>query len=273
VEKFLGLSGIAWTGIYTLITFGLLVIAVVAALYAKKQWQIGREQAEDARKAQVEASRPYVVVTIEPSGASQHLFDLVVKNIGQRPALRVCVTFDPPPRRARETADLEIAKAKMLNEPVAMIAPAQEMRAFYDSHVERNGREDLPASHHVSLTYRDSSQREYSETSVLDIEAMKGTMFASVQTLHDIGKTLEKMQKTFNGSSLLRRSGSVGVEASIEARGEQLQRLAEERAEREDQQSRLMEQLQPADSAETQAVAGASPEEDQSETDSTEANS
>lgn len=91
----MGLSGTSWTGIYTLITFGLLVIAVMAALYAKQQWQIGREQAEDARKAQVEASRPYVVVTIEPSGASQHLFDLVVKNIGQRPALRVCVTLDP----------------------------------------------------------------------------------------------------------------------------------------------------------------------------------
>jgi len=60
---------------------------------------------------------------------------------------------------------------------------------------------------------------------------MKGTMFASVQTLHDIGKTLEKMEKTLNGASLLRRAGSVEVEASIESRGEQRQRLAEEQAE------------------------------------------
>jgi len=57
VEQFWGVSGTAWTGIYTIITFGLLVVAVVAVLYAKKQWQIGREQAEDARTAQVEASR------------------------------------------------------------------------------------------------------------------------------------------------------------------------------------------------------------------------
>ena len=80
--------------IYTIITFGLLVVAVVAALYAKKQWQIGREQAEDARTAQVEASRPYAVVAIEPSGASRHLFDLTVRNIGQRPALSVSATSE-----------------------------------------------------------------------------------------------------------------------------------------------------------------------------------
>lgn len=265
VEQFWGVSDTAWTGIYTIITFGLLVVAVVAALYAKKQWQIGREQAENARTAQVEASRPYVVVAIEPSGASRHLFDLTVRNIGQRPALSVSIALDPPPMRARETAGHEIAKAKMLNEPVAMIAPGQEMRAFYDSHIERNGREDLPTSHQASLTYRDSSRREYSETSVLDIEAMKGTMFASIQTLHDIGKTLEKMEKTFNGASLLRRSGSVEVEASIESRGEQRQRLAEAQAEREEQHSRMMERLQPATSAEEQVASDASPQADEGE--------
>ena len=265
VERFLGLSGTAWTAIYTIITCGLLVVAVVAALYAKKQWQIGREQTEDARKARAEGIRPYIVVAIEPSGASRHLFDLTVKNIGQRPALGVSIRLDPPPKRARETAGHEIAKAKMLNEPVAMIAPAQEMRAFYDSHVERNGREELPTSHQVSLTYRDSSRRQYSETSVLDIEALKGTMFTSVQTLHDIGKTLEKIEETFSGASLLRRSGSVEVEASIETRGEQRQRLAADRAEWEEQHSRMIEQLLPANSAETQVVSDASPQADESE--------
>ncbi len=154
----------------------------------------------------------------------------------------------------------------MLNEPVAMIAPGQEMRAFYDSHIERNGsREDLPTSHQASLTYRDSSRREYSETSVLDIEAMKGTMFASIQTLHDIGKTLEKMEKTLNGASLLRRTGSVEVEASIESRGEQRRRLAEEQAELEEQHSRMVERLQPATSTEEQVASDASPQTDESE--------
>jgi len=240
MDKFLGLPGTAWTGIYTIITFGLLVVAVVAALYAKRQWQIAREQAADARKAQMEASRPYVIVTIEPSGADWHLFDLVVKNIGARPALGVSIALDPPPMRASEMAGHEIANAKMLNEPVAMIAPGQEMRTFYDSHDERYGREDLAGSNRVSLAYQDSSEHDYTATSVLDIEAMKGTMSTSVQTTHDIGQTLEKIQKTLDSASLLQRSGAVAVAASIESHAEHQQRLAEERAEWEERRGRIM---------------------------------
>jgi hypothetical protein len=240
MDKFLGLPGIAWTGIYTIITFGLLVVTAVAALYAMKQWQIAREQAADARQAQMEASRPYVIVTIEPSGADWHLFDLVVKNIGARPALGVSIALDPPPMRASEMAGHEIANAKMLNEPVAMIAPGQEMRTFYDSHVERNGREDLASYHLVCLAYQDSSQHDYMETSVLDIDAMKGTTYTSVQTIHDIGQTLEKMQKTFDSASLLQRSGTVAVAASIESHAKHQQRLAEERSEWEERRDRIM---------------------------------
>jgi len=58
----------------------------LAALYAARQVRIAREQAAETRQAQLEASRPYVIVTIEPSGASQHLFDLVVKNVSDQSA-------------------------------------------------------------------------------------------------------------------------------------------------------------------------------------------
>jgi hypothetical protein len=77
----------------------------LAALYAARQVRIAREQAAETRQAQLEASRPYVIVTIEPSGASRHLFDLVVKNIGQRPALNASITLDPSPVRASEAKD------------------------------------------------------------------------------------------------------------------------------------------------------------------------
>lgn len=50
-----------------------------------------------------------------------------------------------------------MSKAKMLNKPVAMIALGQEMRAYYDSHIERHGRNDVPNNHEVSLRYQDSS--------------------------------------------------------------------------------------------------------------------
>ncbi|XKH54437.1 hypothetical protein LG284_05455 [Citricoccus nitrophenolicus] len=227
MDEFWGLSSTAWTGIYTLITFGLLVVAVVAAIYARNQWV-------EARKASREASRPYVIVATEPSGESQQLFDLVVRNIGVRPAMDVTIKLDPPPRRVEEAPGHEMANMKMLKEPIAMIAPNQELRAFYDSHIDRQGVEDVPSTHRVALSYRDSSGNQYSESSVVDIEAMKGTMHTAVQTTHHIGKTLEKMEKTFRQSSVLHRRGAVQVEASVESRGDRQRRLAPERTESEE---------------------------------------
>jgi hypothetical protein len=167
-DTFWGLSATAWTGIYTLLTAGLLGVAVVAALYAKRQWNSAREQIKETRKAELEARRPYVIVTVEPSETSRHLFDLVVKTIGQRPAENVSISLEPPPISAVEIKGHELSNAKMLREPVAMIAPGQEMRAFYDSHIDRDRRDDLPASHKVSLSYQDSSGCEYTGTSVID---------------------------------------------------------------------------------------------------------
>lgn len=86
MDTFWGHSATFWTGIYTLITAGLLVVAVIAAVYAWRQWRASREQIDNARKAAVEANRPYILVTAEPSDASWRLFDLSVRNIGHRPA-------------------------------------------------------------------------------------------------------------------------------------------------------------------------------------------
>lgn len=68
------------------------------------------------------------------------------------------------------------------------------MRAFYDSHIERRCRDDLPTSHCVTLRYEDSSGHGYDEAAALDLEAMKGTMFPTVKSVHDIGKNLAEMQ-------------------------------------------------------------------------------
>lgn len=243
METFWGLSGVAWTAIYTILTLGLLAVAIFASLYAKAQWAVARQQGEDARAAQIEASRPYVIVTIEPSQASQVLFDLVVKNIGLRPALDVSINLDPAPQRANESSGHEIAKIKMLNEPVSMIAPGQEMRTFYDSRIERNGVDRLPSWHRVSLSYFDSSQRRYVDVSMLDVEALEGIMYTSTKTLHDVGKSLDEIQKTLKSASVLQRSGAISVEASIETRDMRVQREEEEHRDQAEHRHNLMEQF------------------------------
>jgi hypothetical protein len=241
-DTFWGLSETAWTGVTSLITAGLFVVAVVAAFYAKWQWDNARDQIRDARAAELEARRPYIIVTIEPAETSRHLFDLVVRNLGQRPAMAVSISLDPPPVRAHETAGLEMSKAKMLREPVAMIAPGQVMRAFYDSHIERDGK-DLPTTHEVLLSYQDSSGNKYTETSVIDINAMKGTMFTEVKTVHDIAKSIAEIQETLSHASVLGRNGMLDVEASVEGYAEQQMRLASERAEAKRKQREFLRSM------------------------------
>lgn len=241
-DTFWGLTQTAWTAIYTLLNAALLMVAVTAALYARGQWLSTKDQVRDSRAAQLEANRPYVTVTVEPGATSMHLFDLVVRNIGQRPAFAVSVVLDPAPARARAGGP-ELSKAKMLTEPISLIAPGQEMRAFYDSHIERNDRADLPTSHAVKLSYRDSSGNEYDETAVLDIGAMKGTMFTEVKTVHHAAKSLAEIQKVLKSAAVMGRRGSLQVDAAIETREARELRLAEREAAAKLQHDELRQRL------------------------------
>lgn len=245
MDTFLGLSATAWTAIYTLLTAGLLVTAVVAAWYAKGQWASAREAVEDGRRASREATRPYVIVTIEPTVASRTLFDLCVRNIGQRPALDVSIRLDPPPVRAREAGGPKIGEVKMLNEPVAMIAPGQEMRAFYDSHVERVDVEGVPTVHRVFLEYCDSSGHPYKEESVLDLEAMRGAMYTDEKTVHHVAQRLEDIKKVLKSSSLLGRRGELLVDAVTEPRTERDARDEREEYERNVNRLAIIQQATP----------------------------
>lgn len=230
-DTFWGLTATDWTAIMSLLTFGLLVVAVVAALYAARQVKIAREQADETRKAQAEANRPYVIVTVESSATGPPLLDLVVKNVGQRPAVDVSISFDPLPLRASEPPGYELAKVKMLNEPIAMIAPGQELRTHYDSQGERQGRDDLPTSHRVALRYRNTSGHKYDETSVLDLDALRGTLYGDVKTIHHVGKSLADIAKTLKVASVLGKSGALRVDAIVEPRADRDRRLADEREE------------------------------------------
>lgn len=245
MDTFWGIGTTGWTAIYTLLTAGLLVVALLAAWYAKGQWASARESVEDARRGAREATRPYVIVTIEPTATSRTFFDLCVRNIGQRPALDVSIRLDPPPVRARETDGFEIADLKMLNEPVAMIAPGQEMRAFYDSHVERVNAENVPTVHQVFLEYRDSSDHAYTEDSVLDLDAMRGAMYTEEKTIHHVAQRLDDIKKVLKGSSLLGRRGELLVDAVTEPRTERDARDEREEHERDVNRLAIIQQATP----------------------------
>ncbi len=251
MQTFLGFSATTWTGIYTLLTAGLLLVAVVAALYAHFQWRSARQQVEEQRRAQVEAMRPFVIVSVEPSRASMQLFDLIVRNVGQRPAQGVRIIVDPEPVRAREMDDsnLHMRAMKILNEPMALLAPGQEIRAFYDNHLERKQRDDLPTEHQVSVSYSDTSGQAYRGAFTLDLMALEGMSWTNVGTIHTISDSLKRIEGTLRASSTLERNARIEVHAVTEPRREHVMREEIEEHENLKGHTDLLRQVTPGDAS------------------------
>ncbi|GAB3190975.1 hypothetical protein [Nesterenkonia suensis] len=236
------ISADAWTAVFT---GGLFVTALATAIYAHQQWKSSREHHEAQVQAQAEAIRPYVLVTVETSRAAFNLFDLVIRNIGKRPAVDVEISLDPAPVRAREMDDPEIQmqNMKMLNEPMSLLAPDQEIRAFYDNHIERRGRDDLPDEHLATVTYKDMSGTTYTTEFTLDILALKGMSHTSVGTIHEVSKSLEKITKILSSARILQRSPDLVVHAVTEPRSRHEFRDLQDRQDSARRSLNLVQQL------------------------------
>lgn len=221
MSTFLTLDSTAWTGIYTVFTAGLFVTAVVAALYAKRQWKSSLDDSRERLLAQREELRPYLTISIEPGGASFQLSDLVVRNVGRRPAKNVRINIDPPLVRAREARgnwqnQTRIRDMKILNEAIALVAPGQEIRAFHDSQIERREVPDLPTSHVAKVIYEDFSDEMYETEFTLDVEALEGVSRIQVDSVHNLSKTLSKIEKGLRKAPLV--SGEpLTIEAAVES--------------------------------------------------------
>lgn len=217
IDWFMNLSADGWTAIFTA---GLLATAIATVIYAHFQWRAARNHQKELRKAEAEALRPYIVVTVESSPAAFNLFDLVIRNIGKRPAVNITIDLDPPPQRARESGetDTHIQNMKLLNEPMALIAPGQEIRVFYDNHIERVDHEDLPEIHDAKVAYTDTSGAKYRGEFTLDILALKGASQVNIGTVHDVSKELNKIAQRLSKAGALERSPELTVHAVTESR-------------------------------------------------------
>jgi hypothetical protein len=187
------------------------LVAVVAAVYAARQWKSTEQQRRSAQRAEQEATRPYVTVGLEESPTSPMILDLVIRNIGRRPAVDLSVTITPPPERAREADNAQLRKTRMLNEPTAWLSPGQEMATLFDSLKERHGRTDLPDRYDVEISYHDTSGTSYSETAVLDLKLNAGALTAHVRGLHDLAGSVAKIAKALSNASIMGRVGYITV--------------------------------------------------------------
>lgn len=252
MDKFWGLTQTGWTAIAALAAAATLGVAVMAALYARKQIALAHRQGEDNRNAAVEADRPYVVVVLESGETSRHFVDLVVRNIGRRPAFDVRISLDPPPVRANEVPGHELANMRLLKEPIAQIAPGQELRAFYDSQIERFGRSDLPSLHTASLAYRDSAHRSYNESATVDVHALQGVMYAEVYSIHHVAAELKDISKVLKRSGIL-NGAKLDVDAAVEPRRDRDERVKRAQDERRQRHDALVERMVPGGHGEDQS--------------------
>lgn len=137
-NEILGLHPATWDVVGTIASGGVLLIGAVAALIAALEYRMGREVRQ-------EQTRPFMTIAAEASPASNHLIDIMIKNVGTTPAHDLEIKVFPPFLEARPD-EHSLSKARIFNERVEMWPPDYEVRAFFDSHIERNDK-DMPSTH------------------------------------------------------------------------------------------------------------------------------
>ncbi|MDP9225314.1 MAG: hypothetical protein M3P18_16015 [Actinomycetota bacterium] len=153
----------AWISAWAAV--GTLIVLVVTAVYAIRQFR----EAKELRRDQ---TRPYVVPSIGVE--QQMMFMLVIENVGKTPAFAVTVAFDPPP--VSEIKDLEAVS--ILKQPIPTMPPAQTFRAFWESALTVFDDENPyqhPMTYKVAVRYSDARGHKYGpENYVLDFHVFEG---------------------------------------------------------------------------------------------------
>ncbi|MFI6783888.1 hypothetical protein [Micromonospora sp. NPDC050276] len=197
------------------------VVAIVASVAAF--WQV--REARDLRREQ---AQPYVIAYMETSPASEHLMDLVIKNVGTTPARDVTVVSVPPLVRTSladtEWENLEIPAV------LPMLVPGQEWRSYWDSGIERKDK-GLPDRYEITATYKDSRNRVMEPTiAILDWASYKSRVFARVYGVHDATTALRRIDKTLtklsqHGLTVFTKDGKAVDAARREAHAQTVRRL------------------------------------------------
>lgn len=244
------LTATEWAAVAALGTAATALIALVTAWLVLGQLRAARRQLTDARSAQGEQERPYVIVFIDTSEASPQLMDLVVENVGKTPARNVRIHLDPPPARAEETVGLELSKARLFNEPLPLLPPGRMIRVFFDSAIDRKGAVDLPTEHRVRVTYGDSAGEWWDEKSVLDLDILKGAMFTEIFGVHHLAKAVREMNVHLKNASILGQRGHVETDTAVETRRDRKERVSADRQRRQQAHEELVAQLSPHEASE-----------------------
>lgn len=193
-----------------------------------------------------ERTRAVVIAEFRKAKNSTSTIDLVVRNAGQSVARDVVVKFDPEPVLPD---DGRVYATKWLlqryRQTIPTLAPGQELANIWHS-ADSAGMNDEPTADQVRVTisYRRSRLRRYSEVFPLDVDLIRMMTFAEDSTsmpgrVTSIAKSLEALSKAsgpiVKAANYLRREQIEQENASARAK---IQQIREQEAERQRQLKR-----------------------------------
>lgn len=198
IDRVVPVQSAAWTEIVSamaaavaaLAAFVTLTIALVAAVYAKRQVAAARDQLEEARTLRAEQSQPYVVVYAQVHSVLPEVVELIVENIGSTVAHDVTITSQP---RLSTHADDLPPEALVIPDLFPSLVPRQQWRTPWDAVFNRRGF-GLPDRHEVAAMYRDSQNRRYTTTSVVDWKVFELRGWVDVKSVHHIATSLAALE-------------------------------------------------------------------------------
>lgn len=171
------------------------VVLIGALVYAWRQYQRARQQAE-------ELSQPSVAMFMEPAAGDWHLIELVVKNFGRTPAFGIRFEFAHPPTVGKYESgyDDRYVDIVPLNLPaeIPYLAPTQEWRMVWDSALNRKELGEAIASRFDgAVTYYDQprtsngskkTRHKYRTTAILDWATLHPVERLEMLTTHDLAR-------------------------------------------------------------------------------------
>lgn len=205
------------------------LVALFALLFARRQILEAKAARAQAAALETERAQPYVVMYTEPSGATQLLIDLVIRNYGQTSATNVRIALDPWPQRSPDPGSAE-SEPVALPDVIPVLAPGQEWRTVWDSSKDRRDT-DLPDRHTGQLTYEGIDHEPRTSDVVLDWSVYKTRRWVEVRSVHDAAQALRDIRSELKkwtegargGLAVFARDG----DARDDARRAQLEALRE----------------------------------------------
>jgi hypothetical protein len=151
------------------------------------------DSVQELRETRERESVPYVVAYFDAS-LETFLIYLVIKNIGKTFANKVKLDFEPPIQNSTE--GINISEIPIIKDGIGSIPPGYEIRTLFDSALSYFGKDGLPLSYKVRISYSGGLRdhlRSYDQ--MLDLGAFKDLSDIHQRGFNDLVKQVEDLAK------------------------------------------------------------------------------